>query len=119
METVRLPPFSHLTLTGTGVVIGTPAYMSPEQAKGLRGDQLDGRSDLYSLGVVAYQLLTGDLPLKADSTVEQLLAQINTPPKPLHDSLPELEIPDEVATVVMRCLEKDGVAACEWAGSDR
>lgn len=100
-------PFSHLTLTGTGVVIGTPAYMSPEQAKGLRGDQLDGRSDLYSLGVVAYQLLTGDLPLKADSTVEQLLAQINTPPKPLHDSLPELEIPDEVATVVMRCLEKD------------
>jgi serine/threonine-protein kinase len=103
----KAPPFSHLTLTGTGVVIGTPAYMSPEQAKGLRGDQLDGRSDLYSLGIVAYQLLTGDLPLKADSTVEQLLAQINTPPKPLHDSLPELEIPDEVATVVMRCLEKD------------
>jgi len=100
-------PLSHLTLTGTGVVIGTPAYMSPEQAKGLTGDQLDGRSDLYSLGIVAYQLLTGDLPFKADSTVEQLLAQINTPPKPLHDSLPELEIPDEVATVVMRCLEKD------------
>jgi serine/threonine protein kinase len=97
----------YMTLTGTGVVIGTPAYMSPEQAKGLRGDQLDGRSDLYSLGVVAYQLLTGDLPLTADSTVEHLLAQINTPPKPLHDSWPELEIPDEVATVVMRCLEKD------------
>lgn len=100
-------PLSHLTLTGTGAVIGTPAYMSPEQAKGLTGDQLDGRSDLYSLGIVAYQLLTGDLPLKADSTVEQLLAQINTAPKPLHDSFPELEIPDEVATVVMRCLEKD------------
>jgi hypothetical protein len=47
------------------------------------------------------------LPFKADSTVEQLLAQINTAPKPIHDSLPELEIPDEVATVVMRCLEKD------------
>jgi serine/threonine protein kinase len=100
-------PLSHLTLTGTGVVIGTPAYMSPEQAKGLRGDQLDGRSDLYSLGIVAYQLLTGDLPLKADSTVEQLMAQINTQPKPIHDSWPELEIPDEVATVVMRCLEKN------------
>jgi serine/threonine protein kinase len=100
-------PLGYLTLTGTGVVIGTPAYMSPEQAKGLRGDQLDGRSDLYSLGIVAYQLLTGDLPLKADSTVEQLMAQINTPPKPLHDSWPELEIPDAVATVVMRCLEKN------------
>ena len=100
-------PLNHLTLTGTGVVIGTPAYMSPEQAKGLRGDQLDGRSDLYSLGIVAYQLLTGDLPLKADSTVEQLMAQINTAPKPMHDSWPELEIPDEVATVVMRCLEKN------------
>jgi len=100
-------PLSHLTLTGTGVVVGTPAYMSPEQAKGLRGDQLDGRSDLYSLGIVAYQLLTGDLPLKADSTVEQLMAQINTQPKPIHDSWPELEIPDEVATVVMRCLEKN------------
>jgi serine/threonine protein kinase len=100
-------PLSHLTLTGTGVVIGTPAYMSPEQAKGLKGDQLDGRSDLYSLGIVAYQLLTGDLPLKADSTVEQLMAQINTPPKPIHDSWAELEIPDEVATVVMRCLEKN------------
>ena len=100
-------PLSHLTLTGTGAVIGTPAYMSPEQAKGLTGDQLDGRSDIYSLGIVAYQLLTGDLPLKAESTVEQLLAQINTAPKPLHDFFPELEIPDEVATVVMRCLEKD------------
>src|SRR5215469_12977046 len=96
-----------LTLTGTGMVIGTPAYMSPEQAKGLRGDQLDGRSDLYSLGIVAYQLLTGDLPLKADSTVEQLMAQINTVPKSLHDCWPELEIPEEVATVVMRCLEKN------------
>ena len=103
----RTHRLGHLTLTGTGVVIGTPAYMSPDQAKGLRGDQLDGRSDLYSLGIVAYQLLTGDLPLKADSTVEQLMAQINTAPKSLHDSWQELEIPGEVASVVMRCLEKN------------
>lgn len=95
------------TLTGTGAVIGTPAYMSPEQAKGLKGDQLDGRSDLYSLGVVMYQMLTAELPLKADSTVEQLMAHISTPPKPVREARPELEIPDAVAAVVMQCLEKD------------
>ena len=95
------------TLTGTGMVIGTPAYMSPEQAKGLRGEQLDGRSDLYSLGVVAYQMLTGDLPLKADSTLELLMAHINTPPKPILEVRRELKVSAAVAAVVMRCLEKN------------
>jgi len=97
----------HETLTGTGMVIGTPAYMSPEQAKGLKGEQFDGRSDLYSLGVVAYQMLTGDLPLKADSTLELLMAHINTPPKPIQEVRPDLKVPAAVATVVMRCLEKN------------
>lgn len=94
----------HETLTGTGMVIGTPAYMSPEQAKGLKGEQLDGRSDLYSLGVIAYQMLTGDLPLKADSTIEQLMAHVNLPPRPIREVRPD--IPDVVASAVMRCLEK-------------
>ena len=97
----------HETLTGTGMVIGTPAYMSPEQAKGLKGEQLDGRSDLYSLGVVAYQMLTGDLPLKADSTLELLMAHVSTSPKPVHEVRPELKIPASLAAVVMRCLEKN------------
>ena len=97
----------HETLTGTGMVIGTPAYMSPEQARGLKGEQLDGRSDLYSLGVVAYQMLTGDLPLKADSTVELLMAHISMTPRPIQEVQPELGIPDTVAGVVMRCLEKN------------
>jgi serine/threonine protein kinase len=98
---------THMTLTGTGMVIGTPAYMSPEQAKGLKGAELDGRSDLYSLGVVMYQMLTGDLPLKADSTLELLMAHISTPPRPIHEARPDLYIPDSVADVVMRCLEKN------------
>jgi serine/threonine protein kinase len=107
LEDSKVHPLAHMTMTGTGVVIGTPAYMSPEQAKGLKGDQLDGRSDLYSLGVVMYQMFTGDLPLKADSTLELLMAHISVRPRPLHEAYPGLSIPDPVAAVVMRCLEKN------------
>jgi len=95
----------HLTLTDTGMMIGTPAYMSPEQARGMRGDELDGRSDFYSLGVVMYQMLSGDLPLKADSTLEQLMAHLNTAPRPIREVRPD--IPAEFETAVMRCLEKN------------
>jgi len=96
---------SYLTLTDTGVVIGTPAYMSPEQARGMKGDEVDGRSDTYSLGIVTYQMLTGELPLKAESTIEQLMAHLSTPPKPIRELRPD--IPNGLATVVMRCLEKN------------
>lgn len=98
---------SHHTLTGTGSVIGTPAYMSPEQARGLRGDQLDGRSDVYSLGVVMYEMLVQGLPLEADTSVQWMLAHVQTPPKPLWEARPDLPIPPAVAAVAMRCLEKD------------
>ena len=98
---------SHHTLTGTGSVIGTPAYMSPEQARGLRGDQLDGRSDVYSLGVVMYEMLSQALPLEADTSVQWILAHVQTPPKPLWEARPDLQIPPAVAAVAMRCLEKE------------
>ena len=96
-----------MTLTGTGVVIGTPDYMSPEQAMGKRGDQLDGRSDLYSLGIVMYRMLTGELPFKAETTVEMILHHIQTIPRPPQALKPELHIPDAVSTIVMKALEKD------------
>lgn len=95
-----------MTLTGTGVVIGTPQYMSPEQAMGKRGDELDGRSDLYSLGIVMYQMLTGDLPFRAETTMEMLLAHLQKPPTNIHAVRPEVQIPDPVANLVMRLLEK-------------
>ncbi|HTT63962.1 MAG TPA: serine/threonine-protein kinase [Bryobacteraceae bacterium] len=93
------------TLTRTGTSIGTPAYMSPEQAMGKTGEGLDGRADLYSLGVVMYEMLTGELPIKAESEVQMLIGQINTPPQPIRARRPEL--PEGIGAVVMRCLEKD------------
>lgn len=98
---------SGMTLTGTGMVVGTPQYMSPEQAAGKRGDELDGRSDIYSLGIVMYQMLTRELPFKADTTMEMLLAHMQTPPTPIQKLCPDLRIPDAIASVVMRCLAKD------------
>jgi len=98
---------SGMTLTGTGMVVGTPQYMSPEQAAGKRGDELDGRSDIYSLGIVMYQMLTRELPFKADTTMGMLLAHMQTPPTPIQTLCPDLHIPEAIASVVMRCLAKD------------
>lgn len=92
------------SLTGTGFLIGTAAYMSPEQAQGKRGNQLDARSDLYSLGVVMYQMLTAELPLKADSDVGLLMAHISTPPADIRTLRPDL--PEAFANLVMKCLAK-------------
>src|ERR1039457_6861824 len=93
------------TLTRTDTSIGTPAYMSPEQAMGKTGEGLDGRADLYSLGVVMYEMLTGELPIQAESEVQMLIGQISTVPEPIRARRPEL--PDGIGAVVMRCLEKD------------
>jgi tRNA A-37 threonylcarbamoyl transferase component Bud32 len=94
---------SGATLTGVGVAIGTPAFMSPEQAAGER--DIDGRSDLYSLGVVAYQMLTGELPFSAPSVAGVLMKQITEPAPDLRRKRPD--IPEDLALAVARCLEKD------------
>ncbi|HKS05893.1 MAG TPA: protein kinase [Gemmatimonadaceae bacterium] len=90
-------------LTATGIAIGTPAYMSPEQSAGDK--QIDGRSDLYSLGVVAYQVLSGDLPFIASSTPAMLVKHLSEQPMPLH--LKRSSVPRELADVVMCLLAKD------------
>jgi serine/threonine-protein kinase len=95
------------TLTSAGLVIGTPAYMSPEQASGMQGGELDGRSDLYSLGVVIYEMLSGDLPFSGETSRELLAAHMERIPRSLQDIRPGLKIPGAVAAAVMRCLEKD------------
>jgi protein kinase-like protein/2TM domain-containing protein len=103
---------SGATLTGIGVAIGTPAFMSPEQAAGER--DIDGRSDLYSLGIVTYQMLTGDLPFNAPSVAGILMKQITEPAPDLRRKRPD--IPEDLALAVARCLEKD--PANRWPTAD-
>ena len=90
------------TMTRTGMIMGTPHYMSPEQAKGL---QVDIRSDLYSLGVVMYQMLTGELPFEADTPWEVIRRHIEVPPRPVRQL--SSDTPRPVEQVVSRCLEKE------------
>ncbi len=103
---------SGATLTGIGVAIGTPAFMSPEQAAGERN--IDGRSDLYSLGVVTYQMLTGALPFNAPSVAGILMKQITEPAPDLRTKRPDT--PEDLALAVGRCLEKDPES--RWATAD-
>ncbi|MEK7668823.1 MAG: protein kinase [Gemmatimonadota bacterium] len=91
------------TLTEAGIAIGTPAFMSPEQAAGER--EIDGRSDIYSLGVVAYQMLSGELPFQAPTVPALLMKQISEEPTPVEQKRGDL--PRDLAQTVMRCLEKD------------
>jgi serine/threonine-protein kinase len=91
-------------LTREGVTTGTPAYMAPEVAMG-RPD-IDGRADLYSLGCVAYWLLTGQLVFDAPNAVAMVLAHVQTPPVPPSQRT-ELEVPESMERVILQCLEKD------------
>src|SRR6476469_1427889 len=90
-------------LTATGMAIGTPAFMSPEQSAGDRA--VDGRSDLYSLGVVGYQMLCGQLPFVAANTPSMLVKHLSEQPIPVNERWPDL--PPDLARSVMICLEKD------------
>lgn len=89
------------TLAGT--VFGTPRYMSPEQAQGA---PLDARSDLYSLGVLLFQMLTGRAPFVDDDAVVVMAKHIKNPPPELEEAAPGVEIPIAVEAVVRRALEK-------------
>lgn len=88
-------------LTVTGMVMGTPTYMSPEQCQG--GD-LDGRSDLYSLGVVLYEVATGAPPFRVKSLSEAVFKHISMPPEPPRTVQPDL--PPALEEVILRCLAK-------------
>ncbi len=90
--------------TQAGTVFGTPRYMSPEQAQ---GKPLDARTDLYSLGVIVYQMLTGRPPFTDNDAVVVMARHIKSVPKRLNEANPEANIPKELEDVVMRALSKD------------
>jgi tRNA A-37 threonylcarbamoyl transferase component Bud32 len=88
-------------ITRSGLVLGSALYVSPEQAQGASGDE---RSDLYALGCVLYQMLTGRPPFMADDPVASLYQHVNERPAPPSSIRP---VPEELERVVLRCLEKD------------
>jgi len=96
------PAASDPRLTQTGMFVGTPEYVSPEQA---RGGLVDARSDVYSLGAVAYLLLTGQPPFRRPSRMDVLLAHCGDPPVPPSRLRPD--VPPDLEAVVLRCLAKD------------
>jgi serine/threonine-protein kinase len=89
-------------LTSEGMIIGTPQYMSPEQAA---GDSLDGRSDIYSLGIVLYQMLAGTPPFDGPSSASILAQQLTQAPAPIRRARPDVS--EEMVVVLDRMLEKD------------
>lgn len=93
--------------TSTGAVSGTPAYMSPEQA---RGDRVDKRTDIYSLGVMAYEMLAGAVPFDADSSFGVLMKHLNEPPPPIPGVAADLQ------AVINRALSKDASLRYDTAG---
>ena len=90
-------------VTKTGLVVGTPEFMSPEQ---LSGDKLDGRSDLYSLALVLYRMLTGDLPFQATSVQETMIKRLTDEPTKLAEARPDLSFPAGLQPVLDTALAR-------------
>ena len=91
-------------VTKTGLVVGTPEYMSPEQ---LAGDKLDGRSDIYSLALVGFNMLTGTLPFVSNSAQEAMIMRLTDKPKTLAEMRPDIAWPDDVQAVFDKALARD------------
>ncbi len=95
-------------MTMTGMVVGTPLYMSPEQFMGKKaGQEIDGRTDLYSLGVVLYQMVTAQLPFEGDTLYSLMMQHMEGNVRPPHELVPELQIPESLSLVILKAIDKD------------
>ncbi|MBM4358836.1 MAG: serine/threonine protein kinase [Deltaproteobacteria bacterium] len=90
-------------LTMAGAVFGTPHYMSPEQAS---GEAVDGRTDIYALGVMMYEMLSGDVPFRAENFMAILTQHMHKAPPPLHERIEGEPCPPALESIVMRCMAK-------------
>jgi serine/threonine-protein kinase len=90
-------------LTATGIVLGTPEFMSPEQ---LRGKPLDARTDIYSLALMTYEMLTGKLPFSGRTQQEMMIARLRSEPTPIRKIRPELNFSEAVERVLLKAMER-------------
>jgi serine/threonine-protein kinase len=102
--------------TQAGMVVGTPEYLSPEQAT---GSAVDGRADLYTVGLIAFRMLTGRHPFKADEPRALLMMQATRPVPPITEPRPDLAAWPALVTVVERACQKDPAARYQTAGDMR
>jgi serine/threonine protein kinase len=94
-------------MTMTGMVVGTPLYMSPEQFMGKKeGGEIDGRTDIYALGVVLYQMITAQVPFEAETPYALMLQHLQGTVRPPHELKPELHIPEALSRVILKAMEK-------------
>jgi serine/threonine protein kinase len=94
-------------MTMTGMVVGTPLYMSPEQFMGKKAaGEIDGRTDIYSLGVVLYQMVTAQLPFDGDTPYSLMLQHMQGTVRPPHELAPELHIPESLSRVILKAIDK-------------
>lgn len=99
--------FTKPGMTMTGMVVGTPLYMSPEQFMGKKaGEEIDGRTDLYSLGVVLYQMVTARLPFEGDTLFSLMMQHMEGNVRPPHELAPELQIPAALSQVILKSIDK-------------
>jgi serine/threonine-protein kinase len=99
-------------LTATGIILGTPEFMSPEQ---LRGKPLDPRTDVYSLTLLAYEMLTGKLPFEGRTQQEMMIARLRADPVPLRQKRPDLNFPEAVEQVLAKGMARDPDARYQTA----
>jgi eukaryotic-like serine/threonine-protein kinase len=95
-------------MTMTGMVVGTPLYMSPEQFMGKKaGEEIDGRTDIYSLGVVLYQMVTAQLPFEGDTLYSLMMQHMEGVVRPPHELAPELHIPESLSQLIVKAIDKE------------